>query len=56
MAINENKLADAVCMAEGGKESLSVAQVKEVIRLTLDELAQARPSEVLALLEKHAPK
>lgn len=52
MAINQNHLARSVAAAEGGKQSLSVAQIKEVLRLTLDYLADSKPSEVLALLEK----
>lgn len=36
--INLNALAKDVTLAEGGKESLSVAQVKEVIKQTLSAL------------------
>jgi hypothetical protein len=53
MAINENALAKKVTEAEGLKKVLSIADCKEVLRITLDLLACERPSEVLALLEKH---
>ncbi len=43
-------LARRVTLAEGGAQSLSVAQVAEVIGLTLDLLVQAEPADVAALL------
>lgn len=49
--LNLNKLAKAVSEREGGKQNLSIAQVKEVIKHTLNELALAQPSQVLAALE-----
>ena len=36
--INENKLAQKVAAAEGLKQSLSIAQIKEVQSLLLQEL------------------
>lgn len=36
--INLNELARVVTLIEGGAQSLSIAQVKEVQRLTLDAL------------------
>ena len=53
MPINENALAKKLTLAEGLKKVLTIADCKEVLRLTLDFLACERPSEVLALLEKH---
>jgi len=51
--INLNALAKSVTESEGLKKSISIAQVKEVIRLTLDELAfEYERSEVLELLER----
>jgi hypothetical protein len=52
MAINQNQLAQRVTLREGGAQSLSIAQVKEVLRLVLDELSREQPSEVLRLLER----
>ena len=52
MAINLNSLAKSVTEQEGGRISLPIAQVKEVIRLTLVELAKVPASQVLTLLEK----
>jgi len=53
MAISEHKLAIKVAEVEGGKESLSIAQIKEIIHATLIELTYERPSDVLKLVEKH---
>jgi hypothetical protein len=53
MAINENTLAKDIALLEGNSQSLSIAQVKEVIRLTLDCLAKHRMSDVVKLIEKH---
>lgn len=49
--INLNKLAKEITLKEGGKESLSIAQVKEVLSITLDKLSEEKPSDVLELLE-----
>ena len=54
MRINENKLARHVALREGLRQSVSIAQVKEVLRHALDILASDYPpSAVLALLERH---
>lgn len=52
MAINQNKLAKEITEVEGLEVSLSIAQVKEVLRITLQALAKYKPSEVLQLIEK----
>jgi hypothetical protein len=49
--INENKLAIEIAKKEKGEE-VSIAQIKEVLRLALKLLAKEKPSDVLALLEK----
>lgn len=54
--INLNALAKDVAEAEGGKVNLTIAQVKEVIKLTLQELNQEWASDneegVVALIKK----
>lgn len=52
--INENKLAQIIVAQEGGAVSLPIGQVKEVLRITLEILAQEKASDVLKLVEKHA--
>ena len=53
MKINENKLAKKIADIEGKKYELSIAQIKEVLKITLELLNLEKPSKVLALLEKH---
>lgn len=54
-AINESQLALNVSAREGGKKSVSIAQIREVVKCTIDELANGgyTPSQILALIEKH---
>lgn len=55
--INENKLAKEIAALEGSKEELSIAQIKEVLRITLEILGVCyMPSQVIELLEKKAEK
>ncbi len=49
--LNLNKLAKDVAEREGGKIEVNIAQIKEVIRHTLDVLSVEKPSAVLAVLE-----
>jgi len=50
--INLNKLAIEITKKEGGKTNLSIGQVKEVLKITLDLLSEEAPSDVLDILEK----
>ena len=50
--VNLNELAKAVCEQEGGKVNLPIAQVKEVIRVVLEELSFYRASAVMAVVER----
>lgn len=56
--INENRLAEKVASTEGLKQSLSIAQIKEVVKLTLDALgtewAAGNETGVVELVTKHA--
>jgi hypothetical protein len=50
--INLNDLAEAVVKLEGKKVNLSIAQVKEVIKITLEVLAKQYVGAVLELLAR----
>lgn len=53
MAINLNKLAEKVAEREGGKVRLPIGQIKEAIRITLEELADNYTmAEAVELLER----
>ena len=51
--INLNKLAKTITLAEGKKKSISIAQVKEVLKITLQELTKEDPKEVIKLLKRY---
>lgn len=50
--MNLNQLAKTVSEREGGVENLTIAQIKEVIRHTLDILAEEDQIDVLIALRK----
>ncbi len=51
--MNLNKLAQTVTLKEGKKQSISIAQVKEVMKILFQELAKEKPSEVLKIIERY---
>jgi len=51
--MNLNDVAREITLLEGRKKSLSIAQVKEVIRLVLRKLVGLSAAEVEKLLERH---
>lgn len=54
MTINLNKVAKEVSVYEGGKQNLSIAQIKEVMKYYNTILARDyMPSEVLAMIERY---
>lgn len=58
MKVNLNKLAKAVAAwLEVGKEEVSIAQIKEIIKETMLELSWAHsPSEILEAFERTQEK
>lgn len=52
--MNLNEIATEVTKREGLKKSVNVAQVKEVIRIFLEEIAFYPFSEVIDVLNKHS--
>ena len=50
--MNLNAMAKRLTLAEGLREAISIAQVKEVLRLTLDELALMEPGDLCLVLNK----
>lgn len=51
--VNLNDLARDITKKEGGSVNLSIGQVKEVMRLTLEELASRTDEEVLELINRY---
>ena len=54
--IDLNKLAKKIAEKEGLKEQVNIAQIKEVLRVTLEELSQEAHWKVLKLLDKYLLK
>lgn len=57
--INLNDLARTITLREGRKQEVSIAQVKEVLRITLEELGDrlmVDPASVVGLLQRYAGK
>ena len=52
--MNLNTLAQDITKQEGGKVSLPIGQVKEVMRLTLTALANMPHAEALKVLLRYA--
>ena len=53
---NLNELAKTITLKEGKKKNVDVAQVKEIMKLTFEELAKMDCVEVLTLLKKYKLK
>lgn len=53
MGINENDLARRIAVREGKLISLPIGQIKEVLLITLSELATETDGDVILLLNKH---
>ena len=51
--INLNKLAQEVAKEEGGKVNLNIAEIKEVIGLTLKHLSRHTDELILEAIERY---
>ena len=55
-SINENWLAEEITSREAGLKEVDIGQTKEILKITLDILAELRESNSInfnALIEKH---
>jgi len=53
MKTNLNELARKITLEEAGKTEISIAQVKEVMKILLEYLAGIEPLELFKILEKY---
>jgi len=51
--LNLNELARKIAKKEGLKKQIDIAQIKEILRITLEELARRDLSKVLGTLAKY---
>ena len=54
--INLNKVAREITLQETGKEEVSIAQVKEIMKLMLVWLASLEPLSIFKLLKRYEYK
>ncbi len=54
--MNLNKFAKKITLKEGKKKSISIAQVKEVLRLCLIELGNEDDFEILKTINRYRKK
>ena len=48
-----NKFAQEITLSEGMKKSVSIAQVKEILKLTFKKIAHMELSELVNLLKRY---
>ena len=51
--MNLNELARDITLKEVGKKEISIAQVKEVMKILFEYLAELEPLELFKILEKY---
>lgn len=54
--MNLNELARTITLKEGKKELISIAQVKEVIKILFIELAQLEDQKILKVIKRYKNK
>jgi hypothetical protein len=50
---NMNDLARRITLKEGGKKQISIAQVKEVIKLVMQDLNDLSDDEIIKVVRRH---
>lgn len=52
MVVNLNEIAREITLKEGGKQSLSIAQIKEVMRILMGIIADMSIAELAEFIQK----
>ena len=53
VTMNMNEFSRDITLQEGGKKSLDIGQVKEVIRLTLIKLGKMDDKEIIKIINRY---
>ena len=53
MSLNLNELAREITLKESGKIEVSIAQVKEIMKLVFEKLTTIEPLELFKILKKY---
>ena len=51
--MNLNNLARVIAKRESGKQQISIGQIKEVLKITLEELGKYDDAEVIKTINKY---
>ena len=51
--VNLNDMAVRIAIEETGRYEVSIAQIKEIMKLTFSELADCTPAEINRILRKY---
>jgi predicted DNA-binding antitoxin AbrB/MazE fold protein len=51
--MNLNKLAKTITLTEGKKVSLPIGQIKEVMKIMLEELALEKDEDILKVIKRY---
>lgn len=51
--MNLNEMAKRVTLAEGLKKSVSIAQVKEIMKLVFEDMARMSDNEILDTIKRY---
>jgi len=51
--MNLNDLAKQITLEESGKREVSIAQVKEIMKIIFEKLTELEPLELFKLLERY---
>lgn len=54
--VNLNEMAKVITLEEGKKREVSIAQVKEIMKITFQELSKLSDDEVFKILDKYSKK
>jgi len=51
--INLNAMANRIGLEEAGRTGVNIAQIKEIMRIFLEELARYNDEEILEVVKRH---
>ncbi len=53
LKIDMNAMANRVAVGEGGRVEVNIAQIKEVLKVFLEELSKYEDEEILEVVKRH---
>lgn len=56
MTVNLNNMAQTIAAKEGGNVQVDIAQIKEIMKIFLGELAKLEDADLIALVDRYYKK